>query len=56
MALEVNHLGMTLQWAPRLPVDIDNLTIWVTWEVDPNVDHNIRHLLVDLGLASVNKS
>ena len=44
---------MTLQRTPRLPVNIDNLTIWVTWEVNSNMDHNLRHLLVNLSLASV---
>ena len=52
----MNHLGMTLQRTPGLPVDIDNLTIWITREVNSNVDHNFRHLLVDLSLVTVRLS
>jgi len=51
----MNHLGVTLQRTPRLPIDIDNLTIWVTREVNSNVNHNLRHLLVDLSLVVVNR-
>ena len=49
----INHLGMTLQWTPGLPVDIDDLTIRITGEVNSNVNHNPGHLLVNLRLASV---
>ena len=52
----MNHLGMTLQRTPRLPVDIDNLTTWITQEVNSTVDHNFCHLLVDLSLVSVKSS
>lgn len=48
----MNHLGMTLQRAPRLPIDINNLTIRITREVNPNVNHDFRHLLIDLSLVS----
>ena len=46
----VIHLGMTLQRAPGFPIDIDNLTLRVTGEVNPNMDYNLRHLFVDLSL------
>jgi len=46
----MNHLGMTLQRTPRPPVEIDNLTIWITWKVNSNVNLNLCHLLVDLRL------
>jgi len=49
-----NHLGMTLQQTLR-PVDIDDLTIRITREVNSNVNHNFCHLLVDLSLVSVNQ-
>jgi len=49
----MNHLGMTLQRPPGFPVDIDNLTIRITREVNSNVNHNLGHLLIDLRLASV---
>jgi len=48
----MNHLGMTLQRTPGLPVYIDNLTIRITGEVNSNVDYNPGHLLVDLCLES----
>ena len=49
----MNHLGMTLQRTPRPPVDIDNLTIRIIREVNPNFDHNLGHLLIALRLVSV---
>jgi hypothetical protein len=52
----MDYLGMTLQWTPRLPVDIDNLAIWVTREVDSNMNDDLRHFLVDLGLVSAELS
>ena len=52
----MNHFGMTLQRTPRLPVDIDNLTTRIAREVNPNVNHNFCHLLVDLNLVSVKSS
>lgn len=41
---------MTLQWAAREFVDVDDLPIWVTRKVDANVNANFSHLLVNLCL------
>jgi hypothetical protein len=52
----MDYLDMTLQQTPRVPVGIDNLAIRVTREVDSNVNDDLRHFLVDLGLVSTELS
>ena len=41
---------MTLKRSPRLLVDIDDLAVGVARKIHTDFDHDLRHLLVDLGL------
>lgn len=44
------YLGVTLQRPARTFIDIDNDTIRVTGEINPNVDLDLCHFLVNFGL------
>jgi len=44
------HLSVTLKWTTRLLVYINHFTVRITWQVDPNVNINLGHLLINLGL------
>ena len=46
------YLGMTLQWSTRLLVDIDDPPIWITREIDSNLDADFGHFLVNFRLDS----
>jgi hypothetical protein len=46
----VTHLGVRLQRATGLLVELDDDSVWITREIDPLVDDDLRHLLIDLRL------
>lgn len=46
------YLGVTLQRPTRTFIDIDNDTIRVTGEINPNVDLDLCHFLVNFGLRN----
>jgi hypothetical protein len=50
------YLGVTLQRSTRLAINVDDDSVWVTGKVDPGVDLDLGHLLVDLGLQGARES
>jgi hypothetical protein len=46
----LSHLSVTLQRSSRSTIDIDNDSIWVTGEINSDVDLDLGHFFVDLFL------
>ena len=44
------YLSMTLQRSSGFLIDVDDNTIWVTRKIDPDVNLDLGHLLVNLRL------